>query len=84
MSAHVWHKGVKVVAIVVSDDPSGPGGAMEEHASISASTMAKRRMPSPTEVQHAIAELGWAADDLAVDWNEDQLVVHVYRRGGPR
>lgn len=58
--AWVWHKGVDVVTVLVSEDPSGPGRTMEQHASIAASTLSKRRMPRDSEVRHAAAAIGWS------------------------
>jgi len=52
--AKVFEDGSRMIVVMVSDDPSGPKGQMERHASVSARTRAGRRMPSGAEVAAAL------------------------------
>ena len=68
------HIGEVCVWVLLSDDPSGPGGKIERHASISARTKTQRIMPTTEHVRAALSAVGM--DDAAVP--EGIEVVHAW------
>lgn len=64
------------MVVIVSSDPSGPGGQFELHASVSASTQGKRRRPTDVEVHRVGERVGmkvWQTTE-----STDGLVRHLW------
>lgn len=58
LGAFVCRDSRNVVFVLLSDDPSGPEGAFEKHASVSASTNGTRRWPLRAELFQAAIAVG--------------------------
>lgn len=64
------------LVVIVSRDPSGPAGAWELHASISASSYGKRRVPSPVEIENVTKLLDM--DPTHIETIQGSDVVHLF------
>lgn len=75
LMAKQGHIGEVLVWVLVSDDPSGPNGEVERHASVSARTRWYRFMPTTEHVRAALSAVGM--DEARV--LEGEECVHAYR-----
>ena len=77
IKAIVWQRDNHVAYGMLSEDPSGEGGAMEKHLSVSASTrLVGRRMPTFEEVDEAAKAVGLELEKCEV--SKHMLGVHVF------
>jgi hypothetical protein len=65
-----------IVFMLVSDDPSGEGGAIERHASVSASTMGVMRQPSDRELSKAAKAAGFSVGECS--FHRGKGCIHIY------
>lgn len=75
LMAKQGHIGDVCLWVLVSDDPSGPNGAIERHASVSARTQQYRFMPTQEHVRAAL----WAVGMDGAEVSEGDECVHAYR-----
>jgi len=76
IALHLYEQGDKRLAVIVSHDPSGLDGAIETHASISASVCGFRIRPTYDDVRLTVQQLGFGAH--TVDAKPGANVVHIW------
>lgn len=77
IKAVVWERDNHIAYAMLSEDPSGEGGAMEKHLSISASTrLVGRRMPTYQEVEEAAKAVALDMEKCQV--SKYMLGVHLF------